>query len=247
MTVNTFSKTPSPYEYKKEPTTLPEPPLETPLPSDELIRQDDPGESTGSEDVTAGLRLGKGRRKRGQPTQDAEPEDRHLGRSPARSVFPSLPPASPGSRPTATPVLRLRGPCYLDCLQTGPFQHHNQPTASHLASRPKSGPLGRHNIPVLFLVPIATLTRLESTTGCSHLASRPEVMFVSLEPHALPNRKLPSGYHFKSRRWEMARAGCRALPRSPWEGRVSGRGGTSRCALPVRPVRVPPVGEGGRV
>lgn len=195
--------------------------------------------------MTAGLGLGKGRRARGPPTRTPNQKSATSAALPPEACFPPRSPASPG--PVLPPPRFSAFPArYLDCLQTGPFQHHNQPTASHLASRPKSGPLGRHNIPVLFLVPIAALTRLEPTTGCSHLASRPEVMFVSLEPHALPNRKLPSGYHFKSRRWEMARAGCLALPRSPWEGRVSGRGGTSQCALPVRPARVPR-GRGGRV
>lgn len=89
------------------------------------------------------------------------------------------------------------------------------------------------------------LTRLEPTTGCSHLATRPETVLLSLAPHALPNRKLPSGYHFKSRRLEMAMAFCLALPKSPWEGRFSGWGGTSGCALPVRQVHVPPWAGGG--
>lgn len=102
--------------------------------------------------------------------------------SPLCSLPPLGAPHPPptGSHSTTILVPHFLVPHYLDCLQTGPFQHHNEPTASHLASRPESGPLGRHHIPVLFLVPtVATLTRLESTTGRSHLASRPEIVLLS--------------------------------------------------------------------
>lgn len=70
-------------------------------------------------------------------------------------------------------------PNYLDCLQTGPFQHHNEPTASALASCPEPGPLRRRVIPVLFLPCKTPFTRLQATAGRSHLASRPEVALTS--------------------------------------------------------------------
>lgn len=68
-------------------------------------------------------------------------------------------------------------------------------------------------------------------------------MLISLKSRARPNRKRPSGYHFESGRLEMAMACCSALPEPLWEGRVSERGGTFECVLPVRDVRVCLSGE----
>lgn len=118
---------------------------------------------------------------------------------------------------------------YLDCLQTGPFQNHNEPTASDLASCPESGPLRRHRIPVLSLLPTAPLRRLEPSTGRSHLKPNRKLCNVlKLGPRARPNRKGPSGCHFESGRLERAVTYCLVQPKPLWEVSVPERGGYFR-------------------
>lgn len=68
------------------------------------------------------------------------------------SAFPcTLRPWFPHNLIHQFPTSALTVQNYLDCLQTGPFQHHNEPPASALASCPKPELLRRRSLPVLLL------------------------------------------------------------------------------------------------